>query len=224
MRRIALALWSLSLAGGAWAQLSGSLGIVSDYRYRGVSLSDGKPAAQLGVAYDGADGWYAGAFASTADFGRPARDDVQVLPYAGYAASFFPGLAWDAGLSYSAFLRNHDYAYPELYWGLATDHLRARLSYARRYFGEDRQALYLELDGSRPLAEHLHLTGHAGFLRVDGQGYTYDQTDFRVGFSLDLDQAHVALSWVAADARELAYALGVSRDRATFVLSITRPF
>src|SRR5574338_1631076 len=99
MRRIALALWSLSLAGGAWAQLSGSLGIVSDYRYRGVSLSDGKPAAQFGVAYDGAGGWYAGAFASTADFGRPARADVQWLPYAGYADSLFPGLAWDVGLS-----------------------------------------------------------------------------------------------------------------------------
>src|SRR5574337_1016402 len=144
MRRIALALWSLSLAGGAWAQLSGSLGIVSDYRYRGVSLSDGKPAAQLGVAYDGAGGWYAGAFASTADFGRPARADVQLLPYAGYADSLFPGLAWAVGLSYAAFLRSHDYDYPELYWGLATDRLRARLRSEERRVGEDRRALRSE--------------------------------------------------------------------------------
>ena len=32
------------------AQVSGSVGVVSDYRYRGYSLSDGDPAVQASVA------------------------------------------------------------------------------------------------------------------------------------------------------------------------------
>ena len=48
----------------AHAQLSGSAALVSEHVYRGVSLSDGGPAPQLNLTYDGADGWYVGAFAS----------------------------------------------------------------------------------------------------------------------------------------------------------------
>ena len=36
----------LILADAAWAQLSGSVTLTSDYRFRGISLSDEKPALQ----------------------------------------------------------------------------------------------------------------------------------------------------------------------------------
>src|SRR5438552_816935 len=52
-------------AGSAAAQLSGTLSGVSDYRYRGNTLTHRLPAAQAGVAYDNPHGWYAGAFGST---------------------------------------------------------------------------------------------------------------------------------------------------------------
>jgi len=223
--RIAVALWSLLLAGGAWAQVSGGFGFVSDYRYRGVSLSDGKPAAQLTLAYDGAESGYAGVFASTADLGRRSSAKLQLLPYAGYARTVYPGLAWDLGLAYSAFVGDKGYdSYPEVYGGLATDHARVRLSYAPRYFGEEQRALYAELDGSQPLAEHLHLIAHLGYLRTERRGATREQTDFRAGVSLDLEQVRVVLSWVGRNGRSTAYEIGEPEDSKALVLSVTRPF
>ena len=47
----------LSLAANASGEVSGTVTVVSDYRYRGVSLSDNEPAVQLGIAYDEARGW-----------------------------------------------------------------------------------------------------------------------------------------------------------------------
>ena len=43
----------VSIADSSRAQLSGSVSVVSDYRYRGISLSDNEPAAQLGVSRQG---------------------------------------------------------------------------------------------------------------------------------------------------------------------------
>ena len=50
MFRHAVTLWFALVAANVSAQVSGSLTLVSDYRFRGVSLSHNKPAAQLGAA------------------------------------------------------------------------------------------------------------------------------------------------------------------------------
>jgi hypothetical protein len=50
-------LWALLSCTSACAQVSGSATLLSDYRFRGVSLSDGQPAVQLGVAWERDDGW-----------------------------------------------------------------------------------------------------------------------------------------------------------------------
>ena len=67
--RQGIAALSLALvASNVSAQISGTASLVSNYRFRGISLSENKPAAQLGLTYDDVQGWYAGAFASTARF------------------------------------------------------------------------------------------------------------------------------------------------------------
>lgn len=69
MLRLALtSLVALAAASAASAQeikLSGDLAVVSDYRFRGVSLSDEQPAVQGGLTLAGPSGFYAGAWAST---------------------------------------------------------------------------------------------------------------------------------------------------------------
>jgi uncharacterized protein (TIGR02001 family) len=67
-------------AAGSGIELSANLGIVSDYRFRGVSLSDRDPALQGGVDIEGAH-FFAGAWASTiADY---EGAEVEVDLYAG---------------------------------------------------------------------------------------------------------------------------------------------
>jgi len=51
-------------AEGSWGA---SLGATSNYVYRGISQTSGGGAAQLGVNYQSALGWYAGAWGSNVD-------------------------------------------------------------------------------------------------------------------------------------------------------------
>jgi uncharacterized protein (TIGR02001 family) len=63
-----LSLAALCTAGGAQAEgikLSGELAAVSDYRFRGYSLSDGQPALQGGMTLTDPSGFYANTWAST---------------------------------------------------------------------------------------------------------------------------------------------------------------
>ena len=41
----------------ARAQVSGTVSLVSDYRLRGISLSDGEPEPQVNLGYDSPGGW-----------------------------------------------------------------------------------------------------------------------------------------------------------------------
>src|SRR3954447_18838394 len=56
---LAAAMWALCSI--ACAQTGFSVAALSDYRYRGVSLSNERPTWRAGVTHDGASGWYVGA-------------------------------------------------------------------------------------------------------------------------------------------------------------------
>lgn len=90
-----------ALAGQAAAEeesavsLEGEIGVVSDYRYRGYSLSDEEPAIQGGLTLSLAGGFYAGVWGSSiADY---AGADIEVDLMAGVAFSA-GGLDWDVGV------------------------------------------------------------------------------------------------------------------------------
>ena len=120
-----------------------SFGIVSDYRYRGLSLSDGEPGLQAGLVWDRDDGWYAGVFAATTRIG--GRDGVQAISYLGRAWRLRSGRSWEAGIQYVAFTSDHGEDYRELYLGLASDRWNVRLHY------EPLQARRLRARGLRGL-------------------------------------------------------------------------
>lgn len=227
MLRGAVALWALLCAFEACAQVSGSFALVSDYRFRGVSLSDGRPAAQLGVAYDHADGWYAGAFASSVRFGPRAGPDAQVLSYFGYARRLRSGLSWDLGAGYAAFTGRFDYDYPEFHVGLASERLGARISYAPRYFGEDAAVVYAQVDGAHELSERLRLLGHLGWTRRDDAGATgfrwrQPRLDARIGIGLTLRGCDLQLAWVTGRGEAGRSAAAGRSDRSTWVVSVSR--
>jgi uncharacterized protein (TIGR02001 family) len=83
-------------------QVEGTVGGVSDYRFRGLTLSDGKAAAQAGATVTHASGVYADAYLSTIDeYGVGADGDgakleaTLTLGWAGQAA----GLDVDAAVA-----------------------------------------------------------------------------------------------------------------------------
>jgi len=136
--RALAALALCACATGAAAQLSGTLSGVSDYRYRGNTLTDRMPAAQAGVTYDDPKGWYAGAFGSTVRLKPPGGTSsyFQGIGYAGYATRVAAGISVEAGGDYAAFAGSSELDYGEVFLGVATDSVSARVYDSPRYFGE----------------------------------------------------------------------------------------
>ena len=80
LRRGVVGLLGMLLVSGTRAEVSGSVTLVSDYRFRGVSLSDESPAAQFSLAYDNRSGWYAGVFGSSTQFAYQSSRNLQSFP------------------------------------------------------------------------------------------------------------------------------------------------
>jgi uncharacterized protein (TIGR02001 family) len=98
----------LSLAAGALiaaparaADWSAEFALVSDYRYRGVSLSNGRPALQASIAAEHASGAYAEIWASSLTANGPSRAEVDAT--VGYAFDLGDGLSADVSATYYAY-------------------------------------------------------------------------------------------------------------------------
>lgn len=185
----------------AHAQLGASLALASDYSARGISLSRGHPSLQLRIDYDGAHGWYGGAFA-TPEASPDGKGDGQLIGYAGYARRLPSGLSWEAGATSVAFVHDAEYNYHEVYAGVALDHLSARLSLSPSYYGGRRTA-YGEVNGFYPLRDDLRLTAHVGVLYgLGGAGDRFhDRADVRLALAADLGSCSLQLAWVASQPR-----------------------
>ena len=150
--RAFVAIAGLCCAATAHAQVSGSVGALSDYRYRGYSLSDGDPAVQASIAYDAANGAYAGLFASSV---RDATGDgAQFIPYLGYAKRDAQGRSWDVGVRWSHYTRDDAFDYAEVHVGVALRRVALRVHYAPDYFGQVSN-WYFEADGQVPFGERV---------------------------------------------------------------------
>jgi uncharacterized protein (TIGR02001 family) len=232
VRRTAAALGALLFLIEAHAQVSGRVALLSDYRFRGVSLSNGNPAAQVAVAYDRADGWYAGALLSTIRLASDTPRELQLLAYTGYAHRLGDGLSWELGADYARFTGPDHYAYPEIYAGLASEHLAARIYYAHNYFRSGVPAVYAELNATYPFGEHLYLFAHTGMLRRNGRDAggalgSRDRYDIRAGIGYAWHAWNAQCAWVGrrgvsghADAD--LYPTGPRPDDTHWVLSLSR--
>ena len=224
--RAAFALWFLFASAEALAQVSGSASLLSNYRYRGVSLSDNKPAAQVALAYDDASGWYGGAFASTVRVGHPTSRQLQGIAFAGYAKRMPSGLSFEAGADYSAMTGDNSYSYGEVYVGIASENVSARLYYAPRYFGLKPGVLYSEINTSQQLLDRVRFLAHAGVLRnnsSEAYGRPTDRFvfDASVGVAFDFDQFSAQLSWVGINSLNTPYpsATPSNKNGAVFIVS-----
>lgn len=224
----AAGLLALTLAAGdALAQVSGSVALLSDYRYRGISLTAGKPAAQATAAYDDPSGWYAGG-AVSAVLARCFQDcgGVQTTVYGGYALRQASGVAWDAGGDFLFSSATHDYRFGEVYAGATYRDFNAHVHYAPDYFGQSIAATYAELNQAIPLGDRLRLVGHAGLLHTGDGPYgipSYWRTDVLLGAVAEIQAFELQLSWQHATARP-SYATYQDERRNRWVFVVSRAF
>ena len=217
------------IAAEASAQISGTFSLLSDYRYRGVSLSRDDPAVQASLAYDDPSGVYLGLFASSVRFGLSSHRELELVPYLGYAWRIAPGLSAEIGAEHAAFSGPGSYDYSEFYVGATLDNLTARLYYAPRYFGRDSAAIYAELNGVHPLSDRVRALAHVGIVFNRGDEFTYGQTDRsvvdgRLGIAIDIASLTLQASWVGIGSGRTGYPIPSSNKRNTAVVTLSASF
>ena len=180
----------------AHAQVTGSLGLDSDYRYRGVSLSRSEPSARASLNYDAPERWYAGALLTRAAL-LPSDRYAQLSGYAGWTTATADGPGLEIGLDGSHFAGASNYDFGEAYVGVLAQRWSARASFSPDYYGQGTRTAYLEANFYPPLDRHLRLFAHLGAL-VPLAGATGDASKTRfdasagVGLALGQWDLHVA--------------------------------
>jgi uncharacterized protein (TIGR02001 family) len=168
----------LMAASPAAAQLAGSVGIDSDYRIRGYSLTDGHPALSAQMTYDDPSGVYASVSALT-ELSRDTRF-LGMTAAAGYAKRLNRHVTIDGGVLRSqiraAAPGGLGFDYTEIYAGAYVGPVRGVVYYSPEYRTGSQSTLYGELEtGFEPLRKW-RLSGHVGFLT-----YLTASTFYRAG-------------------------------------------
>jgi uncharacterized protein (TIGR02001 family) len=194
-------------AAPAGAQVGASLTLQSDFRYRGRSISDEKPALTFNLAYDHESGVYLGGDVTAGDTATGGVRVLRHVAYAGYAVRPKTGPAFDVGVAnyhvadFRAGKRTFDYN--EVYAGLLGDRLSLRAHYAPDYYESGVKTLYVDLSGALRPRPDVRLFAHAGVLtRVGGTynpGARYTRYDFSAGVAKQFGDCEISATWSRYD-------------------------
>ena len=201
-RLFAIALLALAAAPG-WAQVSGQIALATDYRFRGISLSDG-PALEASLSYDHSTGLYAGVFASNVDV---PQSGVGVQAYGGYARRWGDAKAWDVGIVgyvYPSSPSGRRYDFAEAFAGITLERVGLRVYASNDYYGSGNPSLYGEGSAGFALTAWLTLGVHLGLLGVwpqASEGGAQTRLDGRIGLTTQAAGFTVDLSVVGTSAQ-----------------------
>ncbi len=155
-------------------EVSGNVAVVSDYRFRGVSLSAGDPAIQGGIDVSHASGFYVGTWGSSIE-GGDAFGEMELDIYAGWSGDVAEGVSFDVGLLYYMYptdggpvIDDFNVNYWEPYASVTTAIGPAEASFGVAYawdqdsLGGDNLYLYTDLGTSLP-GTPISLSAHLGY-------------------------------------------------------------
>jgi len=195
MKKLLLALFAtLGIISVAQAEVTGNLGLTSDYRFRGVSQSQNAPAVQGGVDYAHASGFYVGNWNSSVASqlytnGAGVESDL----YAGFKREIFRGVTVDVG-SYNYFypratnVTSTNFDTYEVFAGVSAGPGSAKVSQSlSNYFGtaNSKNSNYYSLDLAQPVVGKLSAVAHVGRTDVNNNSQL-NYTDWNAGVAYDL--------------------------------------
>lgn len=205
MKKLFLALMMVAGISVAQAQVSGNLGLTSDYRFRGISQTQNAPAVQGGIDYAHSSGFYVGNWNSSVSSsmytnGAGVKSDV----YAGYKKEIM-GVTVDVG--------SYNYFYPrattagtgsnfdtyEGFVGLGYGPVAVKYSrtLGNGYFGTTnaKGTGYYEANVNYLIpGSKISLLAHAGRTNVANQS-TGDYDDYNFGLGYDLVGWNIAAKY-----------------------------
>ena len=193
---------------GSGLRLSGGVTATTDYRFRGISQSDGDPAVQASIGVDHESGLYAGAFFSTLSDSFPAGE-VELSGYVGYTREIASGTDIDVGVQLFGYPGNEaltDASYFEPYasvrhtLGPVTAELGAAYAPEQEALADnDSLYVYGDLNGGVPFTP-LTIKARLGYTSGPARftGYS-DYLDWRLGAEYTRGPATFSLEYVDTD-------------------------
>ncbi|WP_090142557.1 TorF family putative porin [Limnohabitans sp. DM1] len=243
--------WAISaLAPVAHAQtapassLSFNAGVVSDYRYRGISQSRLEPALQGGVDYADKSGFYVGAWGSSIKWIKDAgtltdtagvKGSVEVDLYGGYKGTA-GDVAYDVGFLRYEYVGNtlKDTGYAnasthEVYGALTYGLFTAKYSHAiSNLFGnnDSKNSYYIDLSAALDLGDGYSLVPHVGYQKIKNWSEG-SYTDYALTLGKDLGGGlSASAAVIGTDAKKDAYVspAGKQLGKAGVVLGLKYSF
>lgn len=223
------------MAGAAGAgEFSATVTAVSDYDFRGVSLSAKDPALQASIDWAHDSGFYAGAWASNIDYGSDIDGDIELDLYLGFGGETAGGVGWDTGIvwytypgSSSSTTASKISAYPEIWFGLSKGPFEFKQWFTNDWSGTDENALYTEVNASFELAENFALNLHAGYNYGDAFDTWDEYMDFAVGIGYTAGNFDMELKFTGTNlnsANEITGDVFNTEPRVLFSISTTFPW
>jgi len=200
-------------------EISGNFALTSDYRFRGVSQSNKKPAIQGGIDFTHNSGFYVGNWnSSVSEWASPLGSGIESDLYAGYSTELGP-LGIDAGLIYYYYANAktgptatdtfNPFNTREIYIGISYGPVSFKTSrtMSERYFGlgknndvnlttDAKGSMYYDVSLEQPLSEKITFTAHAGMLKLANKTATTKSIyDYSVGIGYDLNGWGLGLAY-----------------------------
>jgi uncharacterized protein (TIGR02001 family) len=225
--------------------LTGSTTIGSQYIFRGLTQTDGKPTVQAELDLVHPSGFYVSTSLSniswitdTPGFSGPVSAGVEVDVFGGYKWSFAKDWALDLGV--------YRYFYPGDYKGaggnffntteayLGLSYSWASLKYSRVLSSNDfgvtaaDGSSYIDLSLAYPLGESgWTILAHGGKTTISTSSSTvndlYGYTDYKLGVAKEIKGYTLALAGTNADTKDLGYnnafARNIGKGRVTFTIA-----
>lgn len=141
----------------AHAEITAEVGVTSDYRYNGVSQTEGNPAVQAGINYAHDSGFYAELWSSNAHFSGSGTE-LEIDTAIGFEFEMGEDLSLDLGVAtYNYFGKSGagDLNYPELYVGVnLPTNTSIYAHYANDYSGAGINSYFVELGQEFELGDY----------------------------------------------------------------------
>jgi len=211
--------------------LSFNVGVVSEYRYRGISQSRLKPALQGGIDYADPSGFYVGTWASTIKWIKDAGGDgqVEIDLYGGYKTEVSKGLTLDVGVLQYAYPSNklHPSANTfELYGALSFGPVTAKYSHsATNLFGfaDSKNSGYFDVTANFDLGDGMTLSPHVGHQTVKHNSAA-SYTDYSLTLAKDFSGLVVSGAVIGTDAKGYLSPNGKDLGKTMLVVGLKKTF
>ncbi|GMN03308.1 TorF family putative porin [Erythrobacter sp. MTPC3] len=222
-----------SNAGGeSGITFSANVALASEYRFRGVKLTDGELAIQGGFDLSHSSGFYVGTWASNLDEQTVGYGSTELDLYGGWSGDLSDGVSADVGLiAYTypdAGAGDFDYleVYGSLSFAIGPASVTGGVAYAPEQDslgGTDNLYLYTDVGFSIPDTP-VSITGHLGY--TDGfLTFTNDSEaiDWSIGADVALGPATLNVAYVGVEGDTLIDPAGTFTDDG-FVVTISASF